>query len=179
MGEVEKVVERFNGGLINKPDGSPRGFTTRYDPIAAMKLALEPITARNEQLEAKLKAATGNLFDYVASLEALDCGLRQALVESEGELFEANQLIRAIEGENTIVRAQLAEARAAHTELIMEVARKHEGETRHETYSAGEFKVHDLENLDDEDMIFMTVELIEGSANKPLPVPETVRLKAA
>jgi hypothetical protein len=53
------------------------------------------------------------------------------------------------------------------------------GETRHETYGAGEFKVHDLENLGDEDMIFMTVESIEGSANTPLPVPETVRLKAA
>jgi beta-alanine degradation protein BauB len=53
------------------------------------------------------------------------------------------------------------------------------GETRHETYGAGEFKVHDLVNLGDHDMIFMTVESIEGSANKPLPVPETVRLKAA
>ena len=53
------------------------------------------------------------------------------------------------------------------------------GETRHETYGPGEFKVHDLENLGADDMIFMTVESIEGSANKPLPVPETVRLKAA
>src|SRR5215210_877610 len=53
------------------------------------------------------------------------------------------------------------------------------GETRHETYGAGEFKVHDLENLGDRDMIFMTVESIEGSANKPLPIPDTVRLKAA
>ena len=53
------------------------------------------------------------------------------------------------------------------------------GETRHETYGAGEFKVHDLVNLGDHDMIFMTVESIEGSANKPLAVPETVRLKAA
>ena len=53
------------------------------------------------------------------------------------------------------------------------------GETRHETYGPGEFKVHDLVNLGDQDMIFMTVESIEGSANKPLPVPETVRLKAA
>ncbi|TMJ05470.1 MAG: hypothetical protein E6G97_03120 [Alphaproteobacteria bacterium] len=55
----------------------------------------------------------------------------------------------------------------------------HPGETRHETYGPGEFKVHDLENLGGEDMIFMTVESIEGSANTPLPVPETVRLKAA
>jgi hypothetical protein len=53
------------------------------------------------------------------------------------------------------------------------------GETRHETYGPGEFKVHDLENRGDQDMIFMTVESIEGSANKPLPVPDTVRLKAA
>jgi beta-alanine degradation protein BauB len=53
------------------------------------------------------------------------------------------------------------------------------GETRHETYGAGEFKVHDLVNLGDKDMIFMTVESIEGSANTPLPVPEAVRLKAA
>ena len=53
------------------------------------------------------------------------------------------------------------------------------GETRHETYGPGEFKVHDLVNLGDQDMIFMTVESIEGSANRPLPVPDTVRLKAA
>ena len=39
--------------------------------------------------------------------------------------------------------------------------------------------MHDLENLGDKDMIFMTVELIEGSANQPLPVPDTVRLQAA
>ena len=36
------------------------------------------------------------------------------------------------------------------------------GETRHETYGAGEFKVHDLENLGDQDMIFMTVEFDRG-----------------
>jgi beta-alanine degradation protein BauB len=53
------------------------------------------------------------------------------------------------------------------------------GETRHETYGPGEFKVHDLTNLGDQDMIFMTVESIEGSANKPMPIPDTVRLQAA
>ena len=52
------------------------------------------------------------------------------------------------------------------------------GETRHESYGAGEFKVHDLENIGDADMVFMTVEFIEGSANKPLAVPQAVR-KAA
>ena len=49
------------------------------------------------------------------------------------------------------------------------------GETRHETYGPGEFKVHDLENLGDEEMIFNTIEFLD-SANKPLPVPDRVRL---
>lgn len=51
------------------------------------------------------------------------------------------------------------------------------GETRHETYAAGTFKVHDLENLGDKEMIFMTVEFL-NSANKPLPIPDSVRLAA-
>src|ERR1051325_5691139 len=53
------------------------------------------------------------------------------------------------------------------------------GETRHEAYGAGEYKAHDLKTRGAEDMIFMTVESIEGSANKPLPIPDTVRLQAA
>ena len=51
------------------------------------------------------------------------------------------------------------------------------GETRHESYGKGEFKVHDLQNLDDFEMVFMTVEFKE-SANKPLPLPEGVRPQA-
>ena len=50
------------------------------------------------------------------------------------------------------------------------------GETRHETYGLGEYKVHDLENLGGEEMIFNTIEFLD-SANKPLPIPDTVRLK--
>ena len=49
------------------------------------------------------------------------------------------------------------------------------GETRHETYGAGEYKVHDLENLGDQEMIFNTIEFLD-SANKPLPVLDRVRL---
>jgi quercetin dioxygenase-like cupin family protein len=49
------------------------------------------------------------------------------------------------------------------------------GETRHETYGAGEYKVHDLENLGDKEMVFMTIEFLD-SANKPLPVPDAVRM---
>jgi quercetin dioxygenase-like cupin family protein len=52
------------------------------------------------------------------------------------------------------------------------------GETRHETYGAGEFKVHDLENLSDREMVFMTVEF-KDSANKPMPLPAGVQRQAA
>ena len=49
------------------------------------------------------------------------------------------------------------------------------GETRHETYGPGEYKVHDLENIGDTDLIFVTVEFLD-SANKPLPVPQARRI---
>ena len=52
------------------------------------------------------------------------------------------------------------------------------GETRHETYGPGEYKVHDLENLGDREMIFNTIEFLD-SANEALPVPDRVRLTAA
>jgi hypothetical protein len=51
------------------------------------------------------------------------------------------------------------------------------GETRHETYGPGEFKVHDLENLGDKEMVFMTIEFL-GSGNKPLAIPDKVRAAA-
>jgi quercetin dioxygenase-like cupin family protein len=49
------------------------------------------------------------------------------------------------------------------------------GETRHETYGAGQYKVHDLENLGDKEMVFMTIEFL-NSANKPMAVPDQVRM---
>jgi len=52
------------------------------------------------------------------------------------------------------------------------------GETRHESYAAGQFKVHDLENLGEEEMVFMTIEHLQ-SANKPMPLPREVRRRAA
>jgi quercetin dioxygenase-like cupin family protein len=52
------------------------------------------------------------------------------------------------------------------------------GETRHETYAAGDYKVHDLENIGDQDMTFMTVEFLD-SANRPIPLPNEVRRLAA
>ena len=47
------------------------------------------------------------------------------------------------------------------------------GETRHETYGPGEYKVHDLTNLGDKEMVFMTVEFL-NSANKPMQIPDSV-----
>ena len=52
------------------------------------------------------------------------------------------------------------------------------GETRHETYGPGEYKVHDLENIGDTEMVFMTVEF-KDSANKPMPLPVDVQRLAA
>ena len=48
------------------------------------------------------------------------------------------------------------------------------GETRHETYAPGEFKVHDLENIGENDLLFATVEFLD-SANAPLPIPHAPR----
>lgn len=50
------------------------------------------------------------------------------------------------------------------------------GETRHESYKRGEFKIHDLENVGDREMIFNTVEFLQ-SANPPLPIPDAVRVR--
>jgi beta-alanine degradation protein BauB len=51
------------------------------------------------------------------------------------------------------------------------------GETRHETYGRGEYKVHDLQNIGDTELTFVTVEFLD-SANKPLPIPKAVQLQA-
>ena len=39
------------------------------------------------------------------------------------------------------------------------------------SHAAGHFKVHDLANIGDTDLNFITVEFLD-SANKPLPVPD-------
>src|ERR1700694_3646047 len=50
------------------------------------------------------------------------------------------------------------------------------GETRHESYGLGEFKMHDLENIGDSELVFTTVEFLD-SANAPLPVPAAMRVR--
>lgn len=45
------------------------------------------------------------------------------------------------------------------------------GTTKHFTYGLGERMIHDLENIGDTELSFTTVELKQGSANAPLPLP--------
>ncbi|HEX7776159.1 MAG TPA: hypothetical protein VF449_06490 [Parvibaculum sp.] len=43
------------------------------------------------------------------------------------------------------------------------------GETKHLTFGPGEFMIHDLENIGSTDLLFTTVEFLDGN-NRPLPV---------
>jgi hypothetical protein len=60
-------------------------------------------------------------------------------------------------------RSRFADGQVAETEYVV-------GTTRHYTYGPGECMVHDLENIGDTHLSFVTVELKRGSANQPLPL---------
>ena len=47
------------------------------------------------------------------------------------------------------------------------------GQTKHLTFGPNEFMVHDLENIGETDLVFITVEH-KNSANAPLPLPHGV-----
>jgi beta-alanine degradation protein BauB len=47
------------------------------------------------------------------------------------------------------------------------------GDTKHLSYGAGEFMIHDLENIGETELTFTTVEFLQ-SANEPLPIPPHV-----
>jgi hypothetical protein len=55
--------------------------------------------------------------------------------------------------------------------------RHYVGETKHFHFGAGEYFAHSVENIGDTDLLFTTVEFLNG-ANEPLSVPDDVRLKA-
>jgi beta-alanine degradation protein BauB len=50
------------------------------------------------------------------------------------------------------------------------------GQTCHLSYGLEEFKVHDLENVGDSELVFTTVEFLD-SANPPLPLPAQAAVK--
>ena len=50
------------------------------------------------------------------------------------------------------------------------------GETRHYYYAEDEYMLHSLENIGENELIFTTVEFIDGK-NSPLAIPENARLK--
>jgi beta-alanine degradation protein BauB len=65
----------------------------------------------------------------------------------------------------------------SHTQDGGTIERQYDaGETQHESYGPGECKIHDLENTGQTELVFTTVEFLD-SANRPLPVPESVRLR--
>jgi quercetin dioxygenase-like cupin family protein len=49
------------------------------------------------------------------------------------------------------------------------------GDTKHHTFPAGEFMIHDLENIGETELTFTTVEFLD-SANAPLIIPNTAKL---
>ncbi|SNS86979.1 hypothetical protein [Tropicimonas sediminicola] len=51
----------------------------------------------------------------------------------------------------------------------------YQGETKHFNYGAGDHMLHSVENIGDSELIFTTVEFIDGP-NPPLDVPDEVRL---
>ncbi|MFE1599794.1 hypothetical protein [Methylobacterium sp. ID0610] len=48
------------------------------------------------------------------------------------------------------------------------------GDTKHHSFPAGEFMIHDLENIGETELIFTTVEFLDG-ANAPLAMPDAAR----
>ena len=66
-------------------------------------------------------------------------------------------------------------ARSNHADGSTYETEYYPGETQHARYGAGEFKIHDLENIGDTDLLFSTVEF-KDSANAPLPIPDSVRV---
>jgi hypothetical protein len=66
-------------------------------------------------------------------------------------------------------------ARSNHEDGSTYETEYYAGETQHARYAPGEYKIHDLENIGDTELLFSTVEF-KDSANAPLSVPESVRL---
>ena len=67
-------------------------------------------------------------------------------------------------------------ARSYYNDGRVKEATYYVGETQHFHFGPGEYFAHNLENIGDTDLLFTTVEFLNG-ANKPLPVPDDVRLK--
>jgi beta-alanine degradation protein BauB len=52
----------------------------------------------------------------------------------------------------------------------------YKGLTQHRAFAPGEYMVHCVENIGDEDIDFTTVEFLDGP-NAPLPIPDSARMK--
>ena len=52
------------------------------------------------------------------------------------------------------------------------------GETKHLNFGKDEYMIHAVENIGPTDLLFTTVEFLDGP-NEPLPVPDAMRLSAS
>ena len=50
------------------------------------------------------------------------------------------------------------------------------GETKHYHYGAGDYMLHSVQNIGETDLLFTTVEFLDGT-NEALPIPDELRLK--
>jgi len=76
----------------------------------------------------------------------------------------------------TAVTAGLARSHL-HDGTTYEVSH-YPGETKHLHFGKDEYRLHDLENIGDTELVFTTVEFLD-SVNEPLPIPNAHKLKAA
>jgi len=51
------------------------------------------------------------------------------------------------------------------------------GETRHFEHGEGDFFVHAIQNVGETDLIFVTVEFLDNAANRPIEIPDAMRLQ--
>lgn len=51
------------------------------------------------------------------------------------------------------------------------------GETKHYYYGPGDYMLHSVENIGDTELVFTTVEFLDGT-NPALPIPDHIRLKS-
>ena len=68
------------------------------------------------------------------------------------------------------------ESRSYFEDGSVKDSKYHPGSTQHFTFPKGDYMLHSVENIGDEPLLFTTVEF-KKSANAPLPVPDSVRLR--
>jgi beta-alanine degradation protein BauB len=69
-------------------------------------------------------------------------------------------------------------SRNYHSDGRIVVAEHFAGQTRHFHYGPGDYMLHSVENIGDTDLVFTTVEFLDGT-NPALDIPDSARLTAS